>query len=255
MNCKEKCCCKVFNKPASKKPKVCRGNVWKEFGGKKYCYSHAKKIFTESVNIIQKYQRGFRIRKIMNNIYIKLPIEIQRNIDKYINQDLQIKKQIDIINKIIFNRFSIIENQIIETNYNNIEVVPGTENIDWFMKYYNICKNITSILNIINNNWNNINLIFEYKFNEPFLVKLFTLTRHGIWGTTVWNGTSLSHLINYIYIEGENLSQNSFESLSSNYFEALNNYFYLFANTFKLTRNTLTDYSLSIRNGEPVHID
>jgi hypothetical protein len=117
---KQKCCCKVFDKLPSRKSRLCRASVWKQFGGKNYCYSHAKKILAESAIVIQKHQRGSRSREIINNIYIKLPTEIQRIIDKYINEELQIKRQINIINKIIFNRFNIIDKQVREINYRQI---------------------------------------------------------------------------------------------------------------------------------------
>ena len=240
---KQKCSCKVFDKLLSRKSRVCRASVWKPFGGKNYCYSHAKKILAESAIIIQKHQRGSRNREIMNNIYIKLPSEIQRIIDKYINKELQIKREIYVINKIIFNRFKVIENQINES----INTYINDENIsDWFIKYFNICKNITSIVSILNNNWQYIHLIYLSEFNEPFLVKLFTLCRHGIWGTTIWNGASLQGLINYIHAAETSSSLDTLESFRSNYFMALNKYWDLFVNTFQYTRLSTIRYRLSI---------
>ena len=241
---KQKCCCKVFDKLPSRKSRVCRASVWNEFGGKKYCYSHAKKILAESATIIQKHQRGSRSREIINNIYIKLPTEIQRIIDKYINEELQIKRQINIINNIIYDRFSIIDKQVNEINYRHHH--PVDDNTDWFMKYFKICKNITSILNILNNNWQYIHLIYQSQLNEPFLVKLFTLARHGIWGTTIWNGISLEGLNNYINAVTESSTPHMFESFSSLYFMLLNQYWNLFVNTFQFTRLSTITYRLSI---------
>ena len=242
---KQKCCCKVFDKLPSRKSRVCRASVWKQFGGKNYCYSHAKKILAKSAIVIQKQQRGSRSREIINNIYIKLPTEIQRIIDKYINEELQIKRQINIINKIIFNRFNIIDKQVREINYRQYHP-EFLDDTDWFMKYFKICKNISSILNILNNNWHYIHLIYQSDFNEPFLVKLFTLARHGIWGTTIWNGISLEGLTNYINAVTETSTPHMFESFSSLYFMLLNQYWNLFVNTFQFTRLSTITYRLSI---------
>jgi hypothetical protein len=244
MTNKQKCCCKVFDKLPSRKLRVCRANVWNEFGGKKYCYSHAKKFLAESATIIQKYKRGCRSRQIINNIYINLPTEIQRIIDKYINEELQIKKQINIINKIIFNRFKKIDNQVCEIHHRHHH--PVDDNTDWFMKYFKICKNISGILNILTNNWHYIHLIYQSQLNEPFLVKLFTLARHGIWGTTIWNGISLEGLTNYINAVTESSTPHMFESFTSNYFEELSIYWNLFVNTFQFTRLSTIHYKLSI---------
>lgn len=245
MTNKQKCCCKVFDKLPSRKSRVCRANVWNEFGGKKYCYSHAKKILAESAIVIQKHQRGSRSREIMNNIYIKLPTEIQRIIDKYINEELQIKRQINIINKIIFNRFNIIDKQVSEINYRQHHPEYVSE-VDWFMKYFKICKNITSIITILNNNWHYIHLIYQSQLNESFLVKLFTLSRHGIWGTTIWNGISLEGLTNYINAVTESSTPYMVESFSSLYYILLNQYWNLFVNTFQFTRLSTITYRLSI---------
>jgi hypothetical protein len=223
-----------IDKLPSRKSRLCRASVWKQFGGKNYCYSHAKKILAESAIVIQKHQRGSRSREIINNIYIKLPTEIQRIIDKYINEELQIKRQINIINKIIFNRFNIIDKQVREINYRQ------------FMKYFKICKNITSIITILNNNWHYIHLIYQSQLNEPFLVKLFTLSRHGIWGTTIWNGISLEGLTNYINAVTESSTPHMYESFSSLYFILLNQYWNLFVNTFQFTRLSTITYRLSI---------
>lgn len=255
MSTKQKCCCKVFDKLSNKKGRVCKANVWKEFGGKKYCYSHAKKILDESAIILQKHQRANHCRKIINNIYKKLPSDTQRIIDKYINKEIYIKRQNNIIIKIMHKRFFDIEKKIFKIDsINHIDFINNpTTDIKITELYYKISKEIISLLTLIINNWDNIHLLNSYQIHGPnstqmqdFLVKFFLLAKNGIWGTTIWNGKSLEYLTDYLsYICDISLvhQEKNFE-FAHIYFTKLSDYWNLFVNTFDYQRTSMYGYRL-----------
>jgi len=242
MNTKQKCCCSVFDKSSRKKGRVCRANVWNEFGGKKYCYSHAKKILGESAIILQKHQRAHHCRQILNNIYLKLPLDIQRIIDKYVNEEIYFKRENNIIIKIMHKRLVDIEELI--SYYNLNSNVP--DQLPLTTLSINYSHDIISILTILINNWNNIHLLYNSYLMPHFLVKLFILAKHNIWGTTVWNGLSIKNLTNYLsyisdispYLHEKNLD---FVTI---YFAKLEEYYHLFVNTFNYQRTSMTTYRL-----------
>ncbi len=238
MSRKAKCTCIVHdNFSFGRRGRLCKGKVWNNIGGKSYCYIHAKKKFTESVITIQKYQRGKRSRQLLNNIYIRLPIEIQCIIDNYVNKEINIKRQINIINKIIQNRFISIEHTIIEIRNREHLIIEGNLDLDWSMLYNKLTKDLISILSIINNNWKNINLIINYELNKYFLIKLFTLAKYDIWENTFWNNISLQGLTNYLSIESQDIE---LRENAAQYFILLTQYWSLFVFTFNIKRNQIT---------------
>jgi hypothetical protein len=45
-----------------------------------YCSNHAKICYSPQIVIIQKIYRGYKVRRILNNIYFKLPRDLQAHI-------------------------------------------------------------------------------------------------------------------------------------------------------------------------------
>jgi len=45
-----------------------------------YCSNHAKICYSPQIVIIQKIYRGYKVRRILNNIYFKLPKDLQAHI-------------------------------------------------------------------------------------------------------------------------------------------------------------------------------
>ena len=45
-----------------------------------YCSNHAKICYSPQIIIIQKISRGYKVRRILNNIYFKLPRDLQAHI-------------------------------------------------------------------------------------------------------------------------------------------------------------------------------
>jgi len=68
-----------------------------------YCSNHSKMLYSPQIVIIQKIYRGYKVRRILKNIYFKLPKDLQLHI---LNID-SIKT-----NKISNNNYSIIKNTI-----------------------------------------------------------------------------------------------------------------------------------------------
>ena len=57
------------------------------------CYIHAQQAYRDSAIIIQKIWRGFQKRTKLENLYYKLPKELQINIMRYVREDHYIEKK------------------------------------------------------------------------------------------------------------------------------------------------------------------
>ena len=68
---------------------------------KRHCTFHYNYYRYNYTIIIQKYYRGYKTRRLLNNIYKKLPDDIQDIISYYIREDFHYKKYITILKKII----------------------------------------------------------------------------------------------------------------------------------------------------------
>ena len=113
-------------------------------------YNHKKYILK-----IQKVYRGYYIRKKINNIYNKLPDDLQKHIIDFANYDFYMGKR----NKTIFN---ILKNKIDSFN-NNYYIIYHTETIDTLMDYifmnykyieyiYKLYKKYKKIIDYFDNN-------------------------------------------------------------------------------------------------------
>lgn len=112
-------CEKIVIEKLSKLPKRCNKCYYKENNKKKLCWIHYNKLYSKYIIIIQKYYRRYKCRKYINNIFIKLPIDLQYKIINYNRSDFYYNKYCNIIIKLIHKRFLLFYNLNI-TNYNLI---------------------------------------------------------------------------------------------------------------------------------------
>ena len=78
-----------------------------------YCFNHSQLLYNKYVIIIQKYYKGYKSRKYLKNIYIKLPHDLQNIIQFYINESLYNKKYINTLTKIITNNTYDLHNYML----------------------------------------------------------------------------------------------------------------------------------------------
>ena len=173
--------------------KICKNkftNPCNIFNKTLMCLFHYKYYAENHVLIIQKYYRGYKIRKKIKNIYIKLPCDLQEKISYIINREHYYKKYKKLIAKLVINKIINLcnilqckmilldltnENSInrfsdyfIKNRYNNIY-----NTFDLYEKYYEVIKNsknLHSILTIVLSKFRNI-LDNLYNINrEVFLL-------------------------------------------------------------------------------------
>ena len=90
--------------------KKCKNKGLFKIGSSYFCNNHSNILFNKHILTIQKYYRGYKSRKIINNIYKKLPDDIQNIIKSKINNNLHIKQYYKKLNKIIYNNKNKIHN-------------------------------------------------------------------------------------------------------------------------------------------------
>lgn len=112
---------------------------------KRFCYIHYKYYINIYANIIQKNYIGYRVRKYLKNIYLKLPEDIQRIICFYIKEKYYYDKYYNVIGNIVFNKLTNYINSINSYRDNNIIV------------YYN---------DLFNHDINNLSIFITFIFNN-----------------------------------------------------------------------------------------
>jgi hypothetical protein len=124
-----------------------------------YCGNHAKIHYSEQIVIIQKIYRGHKVRRILNNIYFKLPRDIQTHILSF-NCGKAIESEKNNTIKILhiikqathkINDFHNLSNNKITLDelYEILEVLNKYKNYitsKWFNYYKYYFNNIYSIL-------------------------------------------------------------------------------------------------------------
>lgn len=82
--------------------RICKKKFLFVIQGKKCCSIHAKYEFNKYAIYIQKCWKGYRLRYIVQNVYVKLPSEIQKKIMFYVRENDLIKKyHHDVISRIL----------------------------------------------------------------------------------------------------------------------------------------------------------
>ena len=139
-----------------------RGSPYK-INNKYACTLHYKLTRNKTAIVIQKIYKGYRERQKINNIYKKLPTELQHMILFYVRQDYYYNRYTKMFGRIVQNKLTIGLNNIINDldnvmiyayldrlyNYltNNNEDILHINGI--FIKYFIISCKINRIIRII----------------------------------------------------------------------------------------------------------
>ena len=127
-----------------------------------YCINHAKLFYNNSILTVQKMYRGYKVRRILNKIFFKLPRDLQLYILGYNsikttrtkeNTYLQIKNNIKEATVKINDFHNLSANKITLTEINKILLLlikykTYIEN-NWFNYYKYYFNNIYSVLLIL----------------------------------------------------------------------------------------------------------
>jgi len=233
MPTKNKCSCKVIINNYSNKTRCCKGNVYGNFAGKNFCFVHAQKILSDKVIYIQKIQRGRRCRQLVENIYKKVPSEIQGLISEYLKREYYIEKASKTFLKILKNKFDHISTIIYKISYDDLNDTDifiasnGTDNL-----YLYLIEKLLNIINICLKNWK---IVSESNpLIENYLMKLYIMSCHKIWGFTIWNGYNLIQLFDYLENNVHHLEPN--KKILEKYYKRTYSYKNIFNWTFKYNR-------------------
>lgn len=159
------------------------------------CLNHFKLLYFKYIIIIQKNMRGYKIRKKYNNIYKKLPIDLQHKIINYINKDYYYNKYISKLNSIILNysyklHYHLFNNEIfmiddfikiykLYTKYYNIIPINNLKHIYiigfYIYHYYNLLYN-NGLIDIVHDIVN-IPIYSKIKLEEISIEKLNYLNK------------------------------------------------------------------------------
>lgn len=131
-----KCEIVIDNKKIFKKSK-CKNCGEFYINLKNICINHAKLLYNKYAIYIQKIYRRYKCNKYLNNIYKKLPEDLQNIIKYNINKKLYIDKENRNISKIIYKKSDdIIYNYILNKKKIDINTIIYIFNI--YTKYFNI---------------------------------------------------------------------------------------------------------------------
>ena len=144
----QRCQCKNLtnNKICSRKSKIMH-----IVNFKRYCTFHYYYHMHSFAKTIQKIYRGYRIRKFLNNVYYKLPDDLQFYVSKVIQRDNSYQKYKELLNNIVSKKISEVINSSI-TNYQTDLHIPFTflnyllDNNKKIQKIFILFKKYESIL-------------------------------------------------------------------------------------------------------------
>jgi hypothetical protein len=158
--------------------KICLNKSKKLFivNNKKYCKFHMNYYHNNYAIIIQSIYRGYKKRQYLNNIYNKLPYDLQNNILYFIKKDFYIEKlnnKLDLIVNNKINNYIIDFNNKLNTDINvpfslltylsnNVKEVIHIYKL--FVKYQSILTYQSILYNNLINNLNKLNvLLYDYE--------------------------------------------------------------------------------------------
>lgn len=233
MPTKNKCSCKVKINNHSSRTRCCNGNVYGNFGGKNFCFVHAQKILSDKAIYIQKIQRGRRSRQLLENIYKKVPCEIQGLISEFMKQEYYFERSCKTFFRILTNKIdhisAIIHKLFYNAEENDMFTSPdGTNNI-----YFYLISKLVNVLNICLKNWKLVSEC-QLPWIENYLMKFYFMSCHKIWGITIWNGNNLTGIFDYLENNIHMLEPN--KKILENYYTRMHSYKNIFTWTFKYIR-------------------
>ena len=113
----------------------CKNKIIVNIKNKYVCLYHFNLYYKKHILKIQQIYRGYKVRNKLNNIYYKLPKDIQNIILYYINLPIYYRNYYKTLNKIIYKKTHLI--------FNNNKV-----DINYIIKSYNLFNKYNSILNL-----------------------------------------------------------------------------------------------------------
>jgi len=147
-------CIEYVSDRETKRYRKCSKCYYRIISTKKLCWAHYTKQCRIYIVDIQKIYRGYKCRKIMKNIFIRLPIDIQHKIINYNRADMYYKNHCKTLHNIIYKRYTICHAlQLIPYNtstvssiFGNVEIISGLDIIKntyyLYNKYFDLiyCK-------------------------------------------------------------------------------------------------------------------
>jgi predicted small metal-binding protein len=124
------------------------------------------------VIIIQKYYRAYKNKKVLNNIYLKLPDDLQRKIVFHMREEYNYNKYKKAIINIIDNRLKISKNDIekyFSYRFDDdrlINYLLNEENRKLLLINVNLYKKYSKLLNIRNFDINSIKHRIQTKLKD-----------------------------------------------------------------------------------------
>lgn len=133
-----------------------------------YCSNHAKICYSPQIVIIQKIYRGYKVRRILNNIYFKLPRDLQAHILSFntIKTNMSNKKDYLEIASII----ALATHKI--NDFHNLSTNKITLN-----EINNILEILIKYKAYISNKWFNY---YKYYFNNIYSIILVLYEVHDL---------------------------------------------------------------------------
>ena len=129
-------CTEYVHDRETKRYRKCSKCYYTIIDTKKLCWAHYNKQCRKYI-YIQKIYRGYKCRKIMKNIFIRLPTDIQHKIINYNRDDMYYKKYCKTLHNIICKRYILCHNlQIMPYNtfvFGNTDFISG---LDLFYNTY-----------------------------------------------------------------------------------------------------------------------
>ena len=116
----------------------CKLKTKNKYCNKYVCHVHAAILFNYSILYIQKMYIGYRTRRKLKNIFVKLPNDLQNIVLWYMREPIYIKRYYNVIRKILGKK--IINITISENSYDYYRNISNVYTL--YTKYINI----TSIL-------------------------------------------------------------------------------------------------------------
>ena len=114
-----------------------------------------------------------------------------------------------------------------------------------------LINKLINIINICLKNWKFVSECND-KTIEEYLIKLYILSNHKIWGITIWNGNSLSGVFSYLENNTHLLGNNP--KILENLYTRMHSYKNIFNWTFKYIRVNSHYAEIQNRLSEDNHI-
>jgi len=133
---------------ASSTSRICRNKKSFILNDKRYCYIHANKTFNKLALKIQSVYRGNKIRNKLNNIFCKLPDEIQRKIIFHIREFYFLERHhYSVIRNILDKKSKNVQNlsNKLKLSYNPTEIIDNVQLITHIYNLYIKYNLITSL--------------------------------------------------------------------------------------------------------------